>query len=77
LSQLGPSPDSFVFDHLLGWRTVRRTPGLLMELFRTAGFEDLKVVWSDEVGVLIAGRKQEGLRLVSAASADAPQSLVE
>jgi hypothetical protein len=73
LSQLGPSPDSFVFDHLLGWTTVRRTPDRLMELFRSAGFEDLKVVWEDDVGVLIAGRAPEGLRLVS----DTPESPVE
>ena len=77
LSQLGPSPDSFVFDHLLGWTTVRRPPDLLLELFRTAGFEDLKVVWEDEAGVLIAGRKGDGLRLVSDASAETPGGVAE
>jgi len=77
LSQLGPSPDAFVFDHLLGWTTVRRTPDLLLELFRSAGFEELKVVWEDEVGVLIAGRKQEGLRLVSDTSAETLEGAVE
>ncbi len=41
-----------------------------MELFRSACFVDLMVVWEDEVGVLIAGRKQESLRLVSAPSAE-------
>ncbi len=36
---LAPSPDAFVFDHLLQWRTIRRTAGVLAALLTEVGLE--------------------------------------
>ena len=35
---LGPTPDRMLFDHLLGWRTLRRQPQEVLELIGELGF---------------------------------------
>ncbi len=54
---LGPSADAFVFDHLLGWRTVRRTSASLSALMTEAGLEEIAVMETPGAGRLLHLRR--------------------
>ncbi len=54
---LGPSADAFVFDHLLGWRTVRRTSASLSVLMTETGLEEITVMETPGAGRLLHLRR--------------------
>lgn len=54
---LGPTPDAFVFDHLLGWRTVRRTTASLSALLTEVGLEEIAVMETSGAGQLLHLRR--------------------
>jgi CRP/FNR family cyclic AMP-dependent transcriptional regulator len=53
-SQLSPTHDAFLFDHLLGWSMVRREPQSVVDLFKSIGFAESRVVWQEGVGVVVS-----------------------
>ncbi len=57
VSFLGPTADAFIFDHLLGWRTVRRTTAALSGLFTEMGLEEIAVMKTSGAGRLLHLRR--------------------
>jgi CRP-like cAMP-binding protein len=57
LNLLTPSRDSFVFDHLLGWRTVRRDPAQVVDLLHGLGFARPKIAFHDGAAAVITARQ--------------------
>lgn len=56
LNLLMPSDDSFVFDHLLQWRTVRRDPGGVVRLLEAVGYMEASVFYAEGTGAVIVAR---------------------
>ena len=56
LSGLLPSQDHFVFDHLLGWSTIRRDRESLVELVSASSLEVQGASWSVGAGLVVAAR---------------------
>jgi SAM-dependent methyltransferase len=59
VATLGPSRDAFVFDHLLGWRTIRRSAASLSLLLTEVGLEEITVVETSGAGRLIHLRRPQ------------------
>lgn len=57
LNLLGESPDQFVFDHLLGWPTVRRSPDDVAQLLTAVGWTDARVTYADGAGGVVTARE--------------------
>lgn len=56
LSGLLPSQDQFVFDHLLGWSTIRRDRESMVELVSASALEVQGASWSVGAGIVVAAR---------------------
>lgn len=56
MNLLAESPDQFVFDHLLGWRTVRRSPELVAQLLSAVGWENARVSYRDGAGAVVVAQ---------------------
>lgn len=56
LNLLTPSDDSFVFDHLLGWPTLRREPEDVSRLLLHVGFEQVRVRYASGAGAVVEAR---------------------
>lgn len=54
LNLLGPTEDHVLFEHLLGWRTLRRSPSEVLELMGELGFANARAVDHGPVQVLTA-----------------------
>lgn len=54
LNLLGPTQDHVLFEHLLGWRTLRRQAGEIVELMGELGFVNARAVDHGAVQVLVA-----------------------
>ena len=55
-SVLSPGPDTFFFEHLLGWPTVRRDPHTFVQLLESLGFVDVHIAWSKAPAHVISAR---------------------
>jgi hypothetical protein len=56
LVQLSPNADDFFFDHLLGWRTIRRTPEVVVRLLESAASLKVEVAWESNTASLLRVR---------------------
>jgi len=56
VSVLSPGADSFFFEHLLGWPTVRRDPVVFVEVLKSLGFRDVSVAWSKAPAHVVTAR---------------------
>jgi CRP-like cAMP-binding protein len=56
LNLLSPSDDAFVFDHLLGWPTLRRDPASVVQLLEHIGFEAVTLRYASGAGAVIQAR---------------------
>ena len=56
MSLLTPSPESFVFDHLLTWRTVRRSPERVVQFCEGLRYIDAEVTWAEDAGAVVSAR---------------------
>ena len=66
LNLLTPSEDEFVFDHLLGWRTVRRSPHAVAQLLGAVGWTNPAVRYADGAGaVVVAAAPAQGMRITN------------
>jgi CRP-like cAMP-binding protein len=62
LVQLSPSTDDFFFDHLLGWRTIRRGPDSVVRLLESAASLKVEVVWEGNAASLLRVHRTEAVR---------------
>lgn len=53
LVQLNPSPDSFFFDHLVGWRTIRRSPDQVKRLLESSASLQVETIWKGKAASLL------------------------
>ena len=53
LVQLNPSPDSFFFDHLVGWRTIRRSPEQVKRLIESSASLQVETIWKGKAASLL------------------------
>ena len=59
LTGLAPTPDARFMEHMLGWPTMRRTAGELVDLFAASGFDAVTpqpTADSDAAGLVLVGR---------------------
>lgn len=56
LVQLSPNTDDFFFDHLLGWRTIRRSPEVVVRLLESAASLKVEVAWESNTASLLRVR---------------------
>lgn len=54
LTALAPAPDADLFDHVLGWKTVRRSPSSLAGLMAAVGLRGMRV-HSEGAGIVVSG----------------------
>ena len=53
LVQLPPTEDEFFFTHLIGWRTIRRTPKQVQRLLESSSTLRVEVAWEGKAGSLL------------------------
>ena len=56
LVQLSPSTDAFFFDHLVGWRTIRRNPEVVVRLLESAASLKVEILWQSNTASLLRVR---------------------
>jgi hypothetical protein len=53
LVQLSPSEDSFFFEHLIGWRTIRRESKSVQHMLESASNLKVEIAWEGKAGSLL------------------------
>ena len=53
LVQLSPTEDEFFFTHLIGWRTIRRTPKQVQRLLESSTKLRVETAWEGKAGSLL------------------------
>ena len=56
LVQLSPTADDFFFEHLIGWRTIRRSAKQVQRLLETSAQLQIEIAWEGKAGSLLRVR---------------------